>query len=351
MNPPVTSSMLSELDIDRLCRDPFLRHELNFHPNLHMTAIKYARGGTTNRFWEVLLGQLYLFCLPRLLRTIRDIMQTFVSPDNNHLVDEALDVDFMIEQFDKGVASIDRLAIKFNLANFQLEHIRPLLIEDTVDFERRLFTITDTLTVHDINKAGVWYRDAKASPANKLCAFSPASRQTQKCFGIPATFFLDKNRIEALRSEIYDIIYVDICMRIYRDYAEGSKTADAARSSRKRDRSSGPDPNTRLPSAATLHGSLCSLVETAQPAASPDQRWLALITPAEVEIARHLGSTPGLEDQLARSMEIHSAAFRNAESDFHRRMLTALANQLHPAHLTNSDFDSVALNVIPTRKV
>ncbi|ERT00162.1 hypothetical protein HMPREF1624_03531 [Sporothrix schenckii ATCC 58251] len=120
-------------------------------------------------------------------------------------------------------------AMKLDVANHQIRCLRPLLIEDTVHFEQRFFYKKIQNRRMSVSAARNWYEQAKsdfASPSirhrqafgNMAVFFSglvhlllPSVDASQ----VPNTFLFDEDRIVKLRSDMFDAIHLEICMKVY----------------------------------------------------------------------------------------------------------------------------------------
>jgi hypothetical protein len=130
--PPVTKATLSELDPPRIVLNPKLRHDVNFDPDLHFRPNLDGEKGRRKSqkaadYWNTLRSQLVAFvadpikfeaeyagqewCLPLTLRTIAEILETLVPPEDQASVKEILNVDMLMQQFSKGVADLESLAL------------------------------------------------------------------------------------------------------------------------------------------------------------------------------------------------------------------------------------------------
>lgn len=312
VEPPVTKTTLSELDVNKIIHNPKLRHDINFDPELHFRPNLDGEKGRrkqhkADQFWASLKKQLTLFvtdrdtfvstygedaqwCLPRLLRAVKDIIQTLVpSRDRRHL-SEGLNVDLLIQQFNRGVADLEKLAswlssvlklhcapmrdewvdemyrelsngnrtndinelvkgmrsllsvleaMKLDVANHQIRCLRPMLIEDTVNFQQRLFYKKLQARKLPVEAAKRWY--SKSAREYSGLATSPDAQQS---FGematffyglsnlvlpsgatptVPDTFVFDEDRLMKLRSDAADAICLDICMKQYEDLEQVSQ--------------------------------------------------------------------------------------------------------------------------------
>jgi hypothetical protein len=271
IEPPVTKATLSELDVNKILMNPKLRHDINFDPELHFRPNMDGEKGKqkhekANQFWNTLLDQLVLFvtdrpaflnrygsgdwCLPLLLRAVKEIIQTLVPVRDRAYLDEGLDVDLLMQQFDKGTADLEKLALwlsgvlkshcapmrdewvddmytqlsngnrnndlgelvkgmrsllnvleamKLDVANHQIRCLRPVLIEDTVHFEQKYHAkrMCQSKTKMDTTAAVAWYNNATRQ-------FS-ATHRTRKDFGETAIFFEALGRLLMPSSEASQI--------------------------------------------------------------------------------------------------------------------------------------------------
>lgn len=132
LEPPVTKSTLSELDVTKIVHNPKLRHDINFDPDLHFRPNLDGEKGRkktqkANDFWDTMKSQLqsYLtdreqferelggaeWCLPATLKAIRGILETLVPQRDRSSVEETFNVDLLMQQFRKGVADLGKLAL------------------------------------------------------------------------------------------------------------------------------------------------------------------------------------------------------------------------------------------------
>ncbi|KAK3371563.1 T-complex protein 11-domain-containing protein [Lasiosphaeria ovina] len=470
LEPPVTKATLSELDVNKIIHNPKLRHDINFDPELHFRPNLDGEKGRkkqekANQFWNALLDQLMQFvtdrdgfhrsygkdedwCLPLLLRAVKEIIQTLVPQRDREFLNEGLNVDLLMQQFNRGVADLERLAswlsgvlklhcapmrdewvdemynelssgnrnndmaelvkgmrsllsvleaMKLDVANHQIRCLRPVLIEDTVHFEQRFFMKKIQARKVDIREARIWYRGARecaersymGSAMPYLHAFGETavffealsrlvlpSTDTTK---VPTTFLFDEERIIKLRSDMYDNICLEICMRKYEDLERLSKLtqlysrvpAYVRESSTSSGRSSAefnfnaPTTTSRPSSlalsdhgsinssprnsgglfaqpildlaesrsrSANLYSSLVALLHTAAPSSRPAQRWQCLAQSVAPQILRYVNaphSLPGFEDQLVECLgDVQNEVFREVELQFQQRLLGALAKRV-----------------------
>ncbi|KAK4101939.1 Tcp11-domain-containing protein [Parathielavia hyrcaniae] len=460
LEPPVTKATLSELDVQKIVHNPKLRHDINFDPELHFRPNLDGDKGRrkqekANQFWNTLFDQLMLFvmdreafharyghgewCLPALLRAVRDIIETLVPQRDRDLLNEGLNVDLLMQQFNRGVADLEKLAswlasvlklhcapmrdewvdemyqelsngnrnndmtelvkgmrsllsvleaMKLDVANHQIRCLRPVLIEDTVNFEQRYFVKRMRSTDLPIAPARRWYRSARedterlyaGSSMPYLHAFGEMSvffeglsrlvLPSTRFDVVPQTFLVfDEDRILKLRSDMHDSICLEICMRKFEDLdrlsratqlcaripsyvadeAAGSRfssdfnfmAAGASRpsslafsdrsSSYSSPRTSGvffappvSDSADARSRAAELYSSLLALLHTAPPASSPAERWMGLAGPAALQILRYANAPTSLPG-FERQL---AACLDDAKSDLFREVESHLQQRL-----------------------
>jgi hypothetical protein len=302
LEPPVTKSTLSELDVQKIVHNPKLRHDINFDPELHFRPNLDGEKGKrkqdkANQFWTTLRQQLEQFvvspmefqeqylnrdwCLPLLLRSVKEIIQTLVPTRDRAYLDEGLNVDLLMQQFNRGVADLDKLAswlsgvlkshcapmrdewvdemysqltngnrtnnmeelvqgmrsllsvleaMKLDVANHQIRCLRPILIEDTVHFEQKFFRKKIQTGKLDPVGAQQWYHLAalecqpdhtsRAAFGEMAVFFDALCRlilPSTNTVSIPNTFLFDEERLMKLRSDLEDAINLEICMRLFEE--------------------------------------------------------------------------------------------------------------------------------------
>jgi len=132
LEPPVTKTTLSELDVNKIVHNPKLRHDINFDPDLHFRPNIDGEKGRrkalkADSFWGTFRGQLRVYlvdrenfekdlggaewCLPATLKAIRGVLETLVPQRDRSSVEETFNVDMLMQQFRKGVADLPKLAI------------------------------------------------------------------------------------------------------------------------------------------------------------------------------------------------------------------------------------------------
>ncbi|CAN8103635.1 unnamed protein product [Discula destructiva] len=314
LEPPVTKATLSELDVTKIIHNPKLRHDINFDPELHFRPNLDGEKGRrkqerANQFWASLRSQLLLFvmdreefrrenpnetdwCLPILLRAVKQIIQTLVPQRDRAFLDEGFNVELLMQQFNRGIADLEKVAswlsgilklhcapmrdewvdemynelsngnrsndmgelvkgmrsllsvleaMKLDVANHQIRCLRPMLIEDTVHFEQRFFYKKIQGGRLDISGARMWYQEAIRSFSGKpqhtrvfgetapfFEALSRLILPSTSKETIPNTFLFDEERIVKLRSDVLDAINLEVCMRLYEDLERVSRVHSMA---------------------------------------------------------------------------------------------------------------------------
>lgn len=307
LDPPVTRLSLSELEVSKIINNPKLRHDINFDPELHFRPNVEGDKGRKKHdrasyFWTALKEQLVEFlvnrqsfdekfgtsdnwCLPKLLRAVKDIIQTLVPQRDKQFLDEGLNVDLLMQQFYKGIADLEKLALwlssvlkshcapmrdewvdsmyqqlsrgnrdnnvdelvsgmrsllsvleamKLDVANHQIRCLRPALIEETTTFEQKFLMKKLRNRKMDISDAKPWYREAArnytttsgSSFGEMGVFFEGLSRSMLPSAGdkpLPGTFFFDEDRLNRVRSDILDAINLDVCMLMYEDLERVSR--------------------------------------------------------------------------------------------------------------------------------
>lgn len=175
--------------------------------------------------------------LEKLAAWLSSVLKLHCAPMRDDWVDEMYNElsrgnrDNDVAELVKGMCSLLSVleAMKLDVANHQIRCLRPLLIEDTVHFEQRFFFKKIANRRMSVSAARNWYRQAKSDFA------SPSVRHRQ-AFGdmavffsglvhlllpsveasqVPNTFLFDEDRIVKLRSDMFDAIHLEVCMKVY----------------------------------------------------------------------------------------------------------------------------------------
>lgn len=464
LEPPVTKSTLSELDVGKIIHNPKLRHDINFDPELHFRPNLDGEKGRrkqqkANLFWDALEKQLGDFvnpetrmkfieecgpgkewCLPSLLKAVKEIIQTLVPARDRVYLDEGLNVELIMQQFYQGVADLEKLAhwlsrvlkshcapmrdewvddmyqqlsdgnregdmqklvqgmrsllsvleaMKLDVANHQIRCLRPVLIEDTVNFEQKFFWKKIQTRRLDISPAGRWYREAEAEFST-----SPAALANQQAFGettifmnalvklilpsvstahVPNTFLFDEERIIKLRTDLLDTINLEVCMRLYEDLDRLSRFSTIHQANAEADaiaasdfnfnappsrptsgvfsssgstcsssprnsgclfpQQTGPSPSDTRSKSIMVYNSLVALLATAPPSSRQSDKWQALAPALALQIFRFTnapaGMLPTIENKLASQLtDINDSTFKEVEQLYHNKLVTELAKRV-----------------------
>ncbi|KAL1892607.1 Protein SOSEKI 1 [Sporothrix stenoceras] len=125
--------MLSELDINKIVLNPTLRHDINYDRLLSFIPKLNCESGRSKQekvqqFWSGLHHDLTQFVanrkgflrahgpndndwsLPILLNEVKDIIQTLVPAQDHDMLEEVLDILWLMQQFARGMLDIEKLA-------------------------------------------------------------------------------------------------------------------------------------------------------------------------------------------------------------------------------------------------
>jgi hypothetical protein len=126
-----------------------------------------------------------------------------------------------------------RLTQLQDVANHQIRHLRALLIEDTINFERKYHKSRKGRGRYNLNYARHWYLRSKAALKREPPAISRSNSNLEAFVSavlrsllpdstdqFPDTFNLDNDRLRALKAEIQDLMYENICCQILKHLVE-----------------------------------------------------------------------------------------------------------------------------------
>lgn len=226
-------------------------------------------------YWQGVLG-VSQKRLSKLFHAIRDILKTLVPDCDQKAIEERLDVDLIMRQILNGmfdlvglgnwlakiiknhcapmrdvevdamqrtitesagdekpirlVTGVRQLLVllenmKLDVANHQIRHMRPLLVEDTVNFQRRYNAHRISMGKIDVSKSRLWLQreiEALTVPGfvpTHLEALTSALLRgliTADHFhnSYPQPFYLDHDRLRSLRNELQSQIYQEICKEV-----------------------------------------------------------------------------------------------------------------------------------------
>ena len=140
IEPPITKSSLSELDLNRIIENPKLRHDLNFEREIAFRPNYLGEKGdekkrSANAYWQELTTDLAYYIkrtpqayfnpadlppdssspptilprlprLPKMFCTIGEILKSLVPEAEWSSIDEALDVDLLLQELENGVCDL-----------------------------------------------------------------------------------------------------------------------------------------------------------------------------------------------------------------------------------------------------
>ncbi|KAH8730208.1 T-complex protein 11-domain-containing protein [Phaeosphaeriaceae sp. PMI808] len=240
--PPITQQSLSELDINTIIANIKLRHNVNFDRDVSFRPNFDGDKGIQKRmerekYWTALEAELELYAtlfqdtpfsqhrkgshwvgltqhakcrIPIIFKTIQDVLKSLVPEHDHARVDEHLDVSMLMQEIERGVCDLVRLAewmaqllkehcapmrdamvdsmvnsiregvanqsstqivrglrellgileaMKLDVANHQIKNLKTLLIEDTIKFEKRhhLDVLLSPRPHISIENAQTWY--------------------------------------------------------------------------------------------------------------------------------------------------------------------------------------------------
>lgn len=186
--------------------------------------------------------------LDKLAMWLSKLLKSHCAPMRDKWVDEMknqlsngdrnCDVTLLVSGMQNLLAVLE--AMKLDVANHQIRCLRPLLIEDTVHFEQKFFMKKIDSGRVDIAGAHAWFKRASSLPdIVPLDASMNSQGNTwdfikalvnltlpSKSEAVPHTFLFDEERLIKLRSDILDLINLEICMRLYRSLEAQSRLQD-----------------------------------------------------------------------------------------------------------------------------
>lgn len=212
--------------------------------------------------------------LRKIFEAIRDILKTLVPDFEQKAITERLDVDLIMQEISNGVCDLidlsnwlarvlkahcapmrDELvdamqkdievgalegkheklvnglrsllsileAMKLDVANHQIRHMRPLLIDDTVNFQRRYNAHRISMGKIDVLKSRSWldeeletfttdtYQPTHLEALGSALLRDVLFNENHPC---PPTFYLDVDRLKCLRQDMRSSICYDLCRDI-----------------------------------------------------------------------------------------------------------------------------------------
>ncbi|KAK7613298.1 T-complex protein 11-domain-containing protein [Phyllosticta paracitricarpa] len=293
--------------------------------------------------------------IPFMFDTLRDIIKSLVPEQDQSRVDEQLDTTMLMQQIEKGVCDLVSLAkwlshllkahcapvrdewvdkmveqidlgtrggsgrslvnglrellgileaMKLDVANHQIRHLRALLIEDTVNFEQKYHLDRIARRRILVQRSQCWFaqhaitcrsistdrkakdRGLRAIVRALLSLLTSSDRQGS----FPETLYLDFDRLRALRAEFRDQVYLGACTETYKSLLR--KIGYAA---------SVPSQN-----LLGLREAISAIVVANEVAGTnSNQHWLVNIENIAIELVRHAlslyGSTSSYDPNLVEA--------------------------------------------------
>lgn len=240
---------------------------------LNFVATRRATSTDNEEYWNrCMKGS--MIRLPKIFAAIRDILKTLVPDYDQKAVLERLEVDHIVQQIQNGVCDLVDLgnwlgkvlknhcapmrdplvdtmqkeirrgategkheklvsglrqlmsileAMKLDVANHQIRHMRPLLIDDTVNFQRRYNAHRIAIGKINMPESRDWLQECLPDQDSHLDALTFGlirdmlnNDSTTMC---PQTFYLDTDRLRALRVELHSRVYHAVCRDVLREIA------------------------------------------------------------------------------------------------------------------------------------
>lgn len=158
--PPVTAKTLYELDLVCIMGNVNLRVDINFDHDLHFMPVKGKRGDQKKReaqmYWAALALELKIYTytaqrpssisqsatklfwqrLPQMFEALKELLLTLIPEIESESIKHTLDVPLLMQQVEKGVLDIARLARW--LANLLKNHCAPMRDTWAEDMVRKI---------------------------------------------------------------------------------------------------------------------------------------------------------------------------------------------------------------------
>jgi hypothetical protein len=241
-------------------------------------ALQTAAEAARSAYWQALMAKSRKR-LPRIFEVIRDILKTLVPDQDQQKILDRLNVDLIIQQIDHGMCDlvdlstwlakvlknhcapmrdtmVDKMqasisngaqqgdqpllvvglrqllqileAMKLDVANHQIRHMRPLLIGDTINFQQRYNAHRIALGKISAESSRAWLEQeyetfgilgpVQATEPTYLDALTHALLRdllfASSTTYLTPTFYLDLDRLRALRLDMHSMISHHICSDI-----------------------------------------------------------------------------------------------------------------------------------------
>lgn len=174
-----------------------------------------------------------VFNLLDLAQWLATILKAHCAPMRDEWIDQ------MVEQTTKGIEEGDQKAVvvglrqtlaileamKLDVANHQIRHLRSLLIDDTVNFQQKYHVHKISAGRFKAHGAHKWFKEEEALLSG--CNLAPTPLETfssgvlrsllsqSPIPNFPDTFHLDYERLRLLRSDVHNMIQMDMCCNAF----------------------------------------------------------------------------------------------------------------------------------------
>jgi hypothetical protein len=355
----------------KLAEDYWKALEAELHM-LHVSQRARAQpdGTVSPVYWESVMRESRKR-LPSFVEVVRDILTALVSDEYQAKITERLDVDLFIQQIDNGVCDlvdladwlervlknhcapmrdglVDKMrksitmgaqqadqklmvsglrqllnlleAMKLDVANHQIRHMRPLLIADTIKFQKRYNDHRIGLGELKPEVSRLWLEQERntlsaieGTPMSHLDALTHALlRHLLFCSSttsLTSTFHLDLDRLRTIQVDMHNMIHHAVCENVFVDLLD----------------SAAPECKS-LDALSILHDSLTAIV-------GPQDSWVDRLQNVAAEIVRVVLKRKvcvracdavlihQAEHKLREDLDPDSSAFRNYAQDLLHRFL------------------------------
>ncbi|KAI6911049.1 Tcp11-domain-containing protein, partial [Hortaea werneckii] len=164
------------------------------------------------------------------------VLKAHCAPMRDDMVDEMqkdIEVGALEVRHEKLVSGLRQLlsileAMKLDVANHQIRHMRPLLVDDTINFQRHYNAHRIATGKIDVCKAHKWF-DAElehlttqSHQATHLEALTSALLKDvlfNESNPIPPTFYLDSDRLKCIRLDVRSTVCYSLCRKVLAELA------------------------------------------------------------------------------------------------------------------------------------
>ncbi|KAI7313481.1 Tcp11-domain-containing protein [Hortaea werneckii] len=164
------------------------------------------------------------------------VLKAHCAPMRDDMVDEMqkdIEVGALEVRHEKLVSGLRQLlsileAMKLDVANHQIRHMRPLLVDDTVNFQRHYNAHRVATGKLDVCKAHKWvdaeleHLTTPSHQATHLEALTSALLKDvlfDESNPIPSTFYLDSDRLKCIRLDVRSTVCYSLCRKILAELA------------------------------------------------------------------------------------------------------------------------------------